>query len=209
MRDLITASAPPALDTPFDPGRPLRFTVFCGSATGRHPAFEHAARTMGGLLAAAGIEIVYGGARIGLMGALADTALASGGHVTSVLPEVLNHADIVHPGLTHLEIVADMPARKARLCQLADAFLVLPGGLGTLEELAEMWSWAQLGLHTAPIALLNTASFFSPLLTFLTSAQQAGFLAIRDRDLVVVDGEPARLTTEVLAQLTPAEAKQC
>ncbi|MFF3950567.1 TIGR00730 family Rossman fold protein [Streptomyces sp. NPDC001902] len=208
MRDL-TAPAPPTLDTPFDPGRPLRFTVFCGSATGRHPAFEHAARTMGGLLAAAGIEIVYGGARIGLMGALADTALASGGRVTGVLPEVLNHADIVHPGLTHLEIVADMPARKARLCQLADAFLVLPGGLGTLEELAEMWSWAQLGLHTKPIALLNTANYFSPLLTFVASAQQAGFLATRDRDLVVVDAEPARLTTEVLAQLTPAKAKPC
>ncbi|MEU4098045.1 TIGR00730 family Rossman fold protein [Streptomyces sp. NPDC026673] len=148
----------------------------------------------------------YGGARIGLMAALADTALASGGRVTGILPQVLNRVDIVHPGLTHLEVVADMPARKARVCQLADAFLVLPGGLGTPEELAEMWSWAQLNLRTRPIALLNAASFFSPLLDFLTSARQAGFLIARDRDQVLVDTDPTQLISEILAHLTPAEA---
>ncbi|MEU6346523.1 TIGR00730 family Rossman fold protein [Streptomyces sp. NPDC046977] len=185
--------------------RPLRITVFCGSSPGQDPAFGRAARTTGALLAAAGVEIVYGGARIGLMGALAEAALAAGGQVTGVIPRSLNQPDVVHPALTRLEVVATMTTRKAVMRDLADAFLILPGGLGTLEELAEMWSGAQLALHHTPIAVANINGFFDPLLHFLTSAQRAGFLSATDRDLITVDTDPARLTTTVLHQLTTAE----
>ncbi|MFF3256444.1 TIGR00730 family Rossman fold protein [Actinacidiphila glaucinigra] len=201
----MTTAVPPAVGHDAGPERPLRFTVFCGSSRGWDPAYDHAARTMGGLLAAAGVEIVYGGACIGLMGVMADTALTAGGRATGVIPEVLNLPGVVHPGLTRLEVVPDMATRKARLCELADAILVLPGGLGTLEELAEVWSWAQLGLHDKPIALLNTGDYFASLLGFLRCADEAGFLTRADRDLVRVDADPARLMTEVLSSLAPAE----
>ncbi|MFJ5220160.1 TIGR00730 family Rossman fold protein [Streptomyces sp. NPDC088354] len=184
---------------------PTRFAVFCGSSEGRYSLYTQVARATGALLAAAGIDIVYGGARIGLMGALADAALASGGRVTGIIPEHLNRPRIVHPALTGLEIVADMPARKARMLQLADAILVLPGGLGTLEEMAEVWSWTQLGLHSKPIAMLNTAAFYDHFLTFLRSAVHTGFVAAPDLDRLMVGTDPAQLTTDVLARLAVTE----
>ncbi|MET9881289.1 TIGR00730 family Rossman fold protein [Actinacidiphila glaucinigra] len=203
MRDLTTIAPAAVAAPPTD--RPRRFAVFCGSSHGRHPLHGQVARNTGGLLAAAGIDIVYGGARIGLMGALADAALSSGGRVTGVIPEALNLAGVVHRGLTSLEVVADMHARKARVLQLADAILVLPGGLGTLEEVAEVWSWAQLGLHNVPIALLNTAGFYDHLMAFLRAAAHSGFLSDADLDRVMVDTDPARLMTDVLARLAAAE----
>jgi uncharacterized protein (TIGR00730 family) len=165
-----------------------RVAVYCGSADGNNPAFLAEARALGSAIAAAGIGLVYGGARVGLMGAVADAALAGGTEAIGVLPEVLVGREIAHAGLTALEFVPTMHERKARMAELADAFLVLPGGYGTLEELLEVVTWAQLGLHSKPCILINTAGYWDGLLTFLDSAVAAGFLQEKNRTLLQVAG---------------------
>ena len=163
-----------------------RVAVYCGSANGNNPAFLAEARALGEAIAAAGLGLVYGGACVGLMGAVADAALAGGAKVTGVLPEVL-------AGLTVLELVPTMHKRKARMVELADAFLVLPGGYGTLEEVLEAVTWAQLRLHAKPCILINTAGYWDGLLTFLDTAVEAGFLKPKNRELlrVAASGEEA------------------
>lgn len=161
-------------------------TVYCGSANGNDPAFLDEARSLGTAIAAAKLGMVYGGARVGLMGAVADAALAGGAKVIGVLPEVLVGREIAHAGLTRLELVTTMHERKARMNALADAFLVLPGGYGTIEEVLEAVTWAQLGLHTKPCILINTAGYWDELLRFLDSAVKAGFLKQKNRDLLRV-----------------------
>src|ERR1039458_9867580 len=170
-----------------------RVAVYCGSANGNNPAFLAEARTLGAAIAAAGMGLVYGGASVGLMGAVANAALAGGAEVIGVLPDVLSGSEIAHAGLSRLEFVSTMHERKARMAELADAFLVLPGGYGTLEELLEVVSWAQLRLHAKPCILINTAGYWDGLLKFLDTAVTAGFLKQKNRELMRVgaSGEEA------------------
>jgi uncharacterized protein (TIGR00730 family) len=163
-----------------------RVAVYCGSALGNSPAYLAEARALGAAIAAAGLGLVYGGASVGLMGAVADAALAGGAQVVGVLPAVLFDREIGHTRLTSLERVDTMHQRKARMVELADAFLVLPGGYGTLEEILEAVTWAQLGLHLNPCILINTASYWDGLLQFLDSAVAAGFLKPAYRELMGV-----------------------
>jgi hypothetical protein len=163
-----------------------RVAVYCGSAVGSNPAYLAEARALGAAIADAGLGLVYGGANIGLMGAVADAALAGGAHAIGVLPEVLAGREIAHDGLTQFELVSTMHERKARMVELADAFLVLPGGYGTLEELLEVVTWAQLGLHAKPCIVINTAGYWDGLLAFLDSAVAAGFIKQKNRELLRV-----------------------
>jgi uncharacterized protein (TIGR00730 family) len=160
--------------------------VYCGSADGTDPAFRAEAEALGSAIAAAGLGLVYGGATAGLMGAVANAALAGGAEVIGVLPEVLAGQEIAHYGLTSLELVSTMHERKARMVELADAFLVLPGGYGTLEELLEAVTWAQLRIHEKPCILINTAGYWEGLLRFLDAAVGAGFLKAGNRALMKV-----------------------
>jgi uncharacterized protein (TIGR00730 family) len=168
-----------------------RVAVYCGSADGTNPAYRAEATALGKAIAAAGLGLVYGGANVGLMGAVADAALAGGSEVIGVLPEVLNGREIAHTGLTTLELVPTMHERKARMAALADAFLVLPGGYGTLDELLEAVTWAQLRLHAKPCVLINTAGYWDGLLAFLDSTVAAGFLKAENRKLLRVAGSAA------------------
>jgi uncharacterized protein (TIGR00730 family) len=168
-----------------------RVAVYCGSANGNNPAFRAEASALGSCIAAAGLGLVYGGASVGLMGAVADAALAGGAEVIGVLPEVLSGSEIAHPRLTVLELVPTMHERKARMASLADAFLILPGGYGTLEELLEIVTWAQLRLHSKPCILINTAGYWDGLLAFLDSSVQAGFLKPQNRQLLRVAANAA------------------
>jgi hypothetical protein len=165
---------------------PRRVAVYCGSACGNNPAFLAEARTLGTAIAAAGLGLVYGGASVGLMGAVANAALAGGAEVIGVLPDVLAGKEIAHAALSRLELVSTMHERKARMAELADAFLILPGGYGTLEELLEAVTWAQLRLHAKPCILINTACYWDGLLTFLDTAVAAGFLKPKNRELLQV-----------------------
>ena len=149
--------------------------VFTGSSAGP-PAHAKAAATFAEKLALAGHGIVYGGASVGLMGVAADAALSAGGEVIGVIPEHMSDREIAHGGLTRLEVVAGMHERKARMAELADAFVALPGGAGTLEELFEVWTWGQLGLHAKPVALLDVGGFYAPLLSQLTAMAEAGYI---------------------------------
>jgi uncharacterized protein (TIGR00730 family) len=167
----------------------VRITVFAGSSAGARPEFEAAAADLGRVLAAAGTGIVYGGASVGLMGVMARAALAAGGEVIGVIPDVLVAAEVAAPGLTRLEVVADLHARKARMAELGDAFAALPGGTGTLEELFEVLTWRQLRIHAKPIAVINVAGAWTPLLAMLDGLVADGFIrpAARAR-LLVADG---------------------
>lgn len=170
---------------------PSRVAVYCGSANGNHPAFRAEAVALGTALAAAGLGLVYGGANCGLMGAVADAALAGGAEVIGVLPKVLSGREIAHTGLTSLEYVPTMHERKARMHELAGAFIALPGGYGTLDELLEALTWAQLGMHAKPCILLNSMGYWDGLLRFLESAVTAGFLKPENLNLLRVAANTA------------------
>jgi uncharacterized protein (TIGR00730 family) len=167
--------------------------VFCGSSPGGRPEYRDAAEALARLLTGQGIHIVYGGARVGSMGALADAALAAGGEVTGVIPAHLAGVEIAHAGLTSLHVVSSMHERKALMAQLSDAFIALPGGLGTLEEFAEITTWAQLGLHAKPTGLLNVAGYFDHLLRFLDHAVTERFVKAEHRDMILADADAAKL----------------
>jgi uncharacterized protein (TIGR00730 family) len=167
-------------------GRKKRVAVYCGSAPGNDPAFLVEATELGSEIAAAGLGLVYGGANIGLMGAVANAALSAGGEVIGVLPQILAGKEIAHSGLTALEMVPTMHERKARMAELADAFLILPGGYGTFDELMEAVTWAQLGLHAKPCVLINTAGYWNGLLRFLDFTVDAGFIRAENRRLLLV-----------------------
>ena len=175
-----------------------RVAVYCGSAGGSNPAFLREAEGLGAALARAGLGLVYGGASVGLMGAVADAALRGGAEVIGVLPEVLSGSEIAHRRLTRLEVVKTMHARKARMVHLADAFLILPGGYGTLDELMEIVTWKQLRLHAKPCVLINTAGYWNGLLAFLDTAVEAGFLKAENRRLL----EVAEDAEEAVAKVT-------
>ncbi len=180
-----------------------RVCVFCGSSAGARPAYLAAASALGSSLARRGLGLVYGGASVGLMGAVADAAMASGGEVFGVIPAALEAKEIAHPGLTRLEVVGSMHDRKARMSELADAFVALPGGMGTLEELTEMLTWAQLGLHRKPCGLLDVAGYWRPLVAFFDHAVQERFLRPQHRALLLVEEQPEGLL-DALAAFVPA-----
>src|ERR1700744_2446638 len=167
---------------------PRRVAVYCASSPGNHAAYGAQAEALGAAIAAAGLGLVYGGANVGLMGAVADAALAGGAEVIGVLPEVLAGREIAHSGLTRLETVGTMHQRKARMVALADAFLILPGGYGTLDEMLEIGTWSQLRLHAKPCILINTLGYWNGLLEFLDSTVAAGFLKPENRALLIVAG---------------------
>jgi uncharacterized protein (TIGR00730 family) len=154
----------------------MRVAVFLGSSIGRHPEYAAAAADFGRALANAGVGIVYGGASVGMMGALADAALAEGGEVIGVIPGGLFAAEIPHPGLSRMEVVGTMHERKALMSALADGFAALPGGLGTLDELFEILTWQQIGLHAKPVALVDVGDFWDPLTGLLDALTEAGFV---------------------------------
>jgi len=160
--------------------------VYCGSSQGVKPSHRDAAAELGRLAAQRGVRIVFGGGRVGLMGILADAALAAGGEVIGVIPEHLQSAEVGHNGLTRLEVVESMHVRKMRMCALADAFCTLPGGLGTLDETFEIITWRQLGLHDKPITLLNLEGFWDPLLTLIRHQTGAGYVRPQHQGLFQV-----------------------
>ena len=180
--------------------------VFCGASVGRDPRYAEAAAAVGAGLARRGIRLVFGGGRSGLMGVLADAALAEGGTVIGVIPRGLVDRELAHPGLTELHVVETLHERKAEMAALADAFLVLPGGLGTLEELSEVLSWAQLDLHAKPIGLVDVGGYFTSLEAFLDDAVREGFLAERHRRWLLRDDGLDRLLDR-FAAWSPPEAR--
>jgi hypothetical protein len=175
--------------------------VFCGSSAGDDPRFLETARRTGALLAERGLGLVYGGATVGLMGAVADAVLAHGGHVTGVIPSRLVERELAHHGLPDLRVVASMHERKALMADLADGFVALPGGIGTLEETFEVLTWAQLGLHHKPIGILDVAGYYAPLLTFLDHAVASRFVRREHRDMLLVDPDPGRLLDRLAAHV--------
>jgi len=172
---------------------PRRVCVFCGSKMGASPVYAAAARQFGALLATRGLGLVYGGGNIGLMGVLADAALNGGGQVIGVIPNMLKDKELAHAGLTELHIVETMHARKALMAEKSHAFVALPGGYGTADELFEILTWRQLHLHDKPIGLLNVAGFFDPFLAWVEAMVGAGFVTPRNRRLIQVSDDPAAL----------------
>jgi uncharacterized protein (TIGR00730 family) len=176
--------------------------VFCGSRAGSLPAFTDAARAIGSGLARRGWQLVYGGGKVGLMGETADAALRGGARVTGVIPESLMQREVGHGGLHDLLVVPSMHIRKQVMAERADAFMALPGGLGTFEELFEVWTWRQLGYHSRPIALLNSSGYYDPLLDFLRTTVQRDFVSASQFGMLIVDSDPEALLDRVQAKLT-------
>lgn len=185
---------------------PLSVCVYCGSRNGATPAFEAAARDTGALIGQLGWQLVYGGGRAGLMGAVADSALAHGARVVGIIPESLMQRELGHTGLDELHVVQTMHERKRLMAERSDAFLALPGGLGTLEELFEVWTWRQLGYHDKPIGLLNSGGYYDKLLDFVEHMAEAAFVTPAQRALLAVDAEPAPLLRRLDALASHATA---
>jgi uncharacterized protein (TIGR00730 family) len=181
--------------------------VFCGSSPGARPEYAATARLLGVSLARRGVRLVYGGARVGLMRELADAVLRAGGEVTGVIPESLRAREVAHTDLRDLRIVGSMHARKALMADLADGFLAIPGGAGTLEEFFEVWTWAQLGIHRKPCGLLNVSGYFDGLLMFLDHAVSERFLRMEHRAMVLVDEDAEHLLERFIAYRAPDVAK--
>lgn len=167
--------------------------VFCGSQFGNRPEYEVAARLLGLELAGRGIRLIYGGGRVGLMGVVADAVMAAGGEVVGVIPEFLMQKEIGHVGLTELHVVDSMHSRKAKMAELADGFVALPGGFGTFEEFFEILTWAQLGMHSKPVGLLDVADFYLPMVAFLRHSAAQGFIRNDHLSLIVHAREPEDL----------------
>lgn len=181
-----------------------RVAVYCASNAGARPEYLACARALGALLAQRGLTVVYGGGRVGLMGALADAALAAGGEVIGVMPHGLVQREVAHHGLTTLRVVDSMHDRKAMIAELADAFITLPGGVGTLEEFFEAWTWAQLGVHQKPIGLLDVAGYWAPLLALLEHVDAEGFLRGNPREWLVVSDDASSMLAQLQRFQAPA-----
>jgi uncharacterized protein (TIGR00730 family) len=186
---------------PVPPAPVGRVLVFCGSGPGRRPEYMTAAAELGRRLAAEGLGTVYGGASVGMMGAVADGALGAGGEVTGVIPRQLVDRELAHPGLSELHVVASMHERKALMLSLADAVVALPGGAGTMDELFEVLTWSQLGLHEKPVGLLNIAGYYTSLLGFLDHAVNERLLRAQQRDSLIVADAVAELIPALRARL--------
>ncbi|MBX3602116.1 MAG: TIGR00730 family Rossman fold protein [Rubrivivax sp.] len=179
---------------------PFSVCVYCGSRHGARPAYAEAARALGRAIGGQGWQLVYGGGAVGLMGEVADATLAAGGRVVGVIPETLMKREVGHRGLHELHVVPTMHLRKQMMAERADAFVALPGGIGTLEELYEVWTWRQLGYHDQPIGLLNVAGYFDGLLAFMRSAVDEGFLASAQHQVLQVGEDAAELLQRLAAQ---------
>lgn len=184
-----------------------RVCVFCGSSPGSRPVYGETAARLGRLLAGRGLGLVYGGGSVGLMGIAADAALAAGGEVIGVIPHALVVREVGHTGLSDLRVVDTMHERKALMAELSDGFLALPGGIGTLEEWFEVWTWGQLGLHGKPFGLLNVAGYYDPLLAMLDQMVGERFLRDTHRAMVLVDDDPERLLDRLAAYTPPRVEK--
>jgi uncharacterized protein (TIGR00730 family) len=171
----------------------MRICVFCGASPGQRPVYREATRAFGELLVREGIELVYGGGAVGLMGVLADAVLESGGHVIGVIPQSLATREIAHQDISDLRVVGSMHERKALMAELSDAFVALPGGIGTLEELFEVWTWAQLGIHRKPCALYDVNGFYEGLGSFMDHVVAEGFLRRHHRSALIVERDPHEL----------------
>ena len=185
----------------------MRLCVFCGSSTGLNPSFTTSARALGLELARRGIAVVYGGGNDGLMGVLADAALEGGGEVIGVIPQALVVRELAHGGLSKLHVVNSMHERKALMAQLADGFIAMPGGFGTLDEFCEAVTWTQLGVHSKPCGLLNVAGFYDGLLAFFAHALAEQFLRPTHGEIVVADADPVALIDRVVAWTPPSVTK--
>jgi uncharacterized protein (TIGR00730 family) len=183
-----------------------RICVYCGSSFGGHPMYVEAAKAMGEAIAKRGDELVYGGGKVGLMGTVADAALAAGGSVIGIMPQFLVDKEIAHQNLTELRVVDTMHNRKEMLLRISDALVTLPGGWGTYDELAEAVTWAQLGLHSKPIGILNVNGFFNPLIAQMDHAIAEGFVRAAHRDLLIIDDDIPNLLARTDAYVPPAGA---
>ena len=181
--------------------------VFCGSNPGARPDYVAAAEATGRAIAKAGLTLVYGGASVGCMGALADAALAEDGRVVGVIPQALIDKEIAHKGLSSNIVTHSMHERKAKMAGMADGFIALPGGAGTMEEMFEVWTWGQLGLHEKPLGLLNVAGFFTPLVAFLDHQTGEAFMKREHRDMLLVGDDPAAMLERMAAYEPPRVAK--
>ena len=181
--------------------------VYCGSNAGRDPAYAEAARSLGRALVARDLGLVYGGAGVGIMGIVADTVLELGGRATGVMPEALVRKEVAHSRLTELRVTSSMHERKMLMAELSDGFVALPGGVGTLEEIFEAWTWAQLGLHTKPCGFLNAAGYFDGLISFLDHAVSEQFVKAPHREMLVVSDDPGDLLDRFAAYRAPAVPK--
>jgi len=181
--------------------------VFCGSNSGADSLYAENARQMGQILAQRGVTVVYGGGRVGLMGALADAVLNSGGKVIGVIPEALKRREVAHPGLTELHVVQTMHERKQLMADLSDGFMAMPGGFGTFEEFCEVLTWSQLGLHTKPCGLLNVKSYYAGLLTLFDHAVAERLLDPRNRAMVIAEADPKALLDAMSRYRAPAVEK--
>ena len=184
-----------------------RLAVFCGSNPGARPAYMEGARAFGRLLSQRGIGVVYGGSSVGLMSAVAEAVLDELGDIIGVIPKMLVEREVAHKSLSDLRIVDSMHERKALIAELSDGFVALPGGIGTLEEFFEIWTWAQLGVHEKPCGLLNIAGYFDPLLAFLDRAVEEKFVREVHRSMVIVENDPVALLYRLEAYQAPRVVK--
>jgi uncharacterized protein (TIGR00730 family) len=184
-----------------------RICVFCGTNTGSRPEYGAAARELGRLLAEEDIELVYGGASVGIMGELADSVQEHGGHVTGIIPQQLMEKEAAHTGIPNLIVVASMHQRKSQMADMSDGFIALPGGIGTLEGFFEILTWGQLGIHAKPSGILNVAGYFDGLSRFLDHAVREGFLTEVHRDAIVLESEPRQLLERLRAYSPPEGEK--
>ncbi|WP_409313600.1 TIGR00730 family Rossman fold protein [Pseudomonas putida] len=181
--------------------------VFCGASMGANPAYREAAVALGQAIARRGLTLVYGGGAVGLMGVVADAAMAADGEVVGIIPQSLLDAEVGHKGLTRLEVVDGMHARKARMAELSDAFIALPGGLGTLEELFEVWTWGQLGYHAKPLGLLDVNGFYDKLGGFLDHIVEEGFVRPQHRAMLLLGQQPDELLEGMDSFVAPVAPK--
>jgi hypothetical protein len=181
----------------------MRICVFCGSHCGNNELYANTAREMGRALAGRGIDLVYGGGRVGLMGELADAALLAGGSVIGVMPRSLVEREIQHTRITELHVVSSMHERKTKMAELADGFIALPGGAGTLEEIFEQWTWAQLGIHSKPCGFVNANGYFDPLRKMIDRMADEGFLRPEHGSMLLFDTEPAAIIDAFRAYSPP------
>jgi uncharacterized protein (TIGR00730 family) len=179
--------------------KPLSICIYCGSRSGASPVYAQAAKAVGAWIGRQSARLVYGGGHAGLMGTVADATLSGGGTVLGVIPRALENRELAHRGITELHVVDTMHQRKALMAQESDVFLALPGGIGTLEELFEVWTWLQLGYHDKPVGLLNVDGYFDDLLRFMDHTTSQGFVSLDQRDLLQVDDDPARLLMRLAA----------
>lgn len=183
----------------------MKVAVYCGSRSGNEPLYAEKARELGEFFGNNGIDLVFGGGHVGLMGVIADAVLASGGKVYGVIPQHLVNRELAHPGLTELFVVKNMHERKAKMTELADSFVALPGGVGTLEEIFEVWTWGQLGFHQKPCAFYNVDGFYDSLLEMVKTMVSAGFVKQQYADMLVLADTPTELVDGFRAYIPPQE----